>query len=145
MKGRLKPFLGADAALETERVRVGPTAELENLADCGCNVFGIGIAFLHQAHGQAVGAEENVNARGIVEVLERQVDLIHQRLNVERMGVEALDGARTQAAVRETAVPFLEAAQSGGEGVVGIERQEDQRVRGGGGDARDGLDRKSVV
>src|SRR5712692_9173319 len=123
MKGRLEPFLRADAALEAEGVGVGPGAELAHFSNRGIDLPGVGIAPFHQAHGQAVGAEENMDTSGVFELREGEVNPLDQRLNVERMVEKVFYDAGRAQAIGAEAAPLLQAAERGGVGIVRVERE----------------------
>ena len=94
------------------------------------DVLRIGIALFDEAHGQAVGAEEEMDARGIGKLAEAFADVGDEGFDVERMIVEIFDGAFGESVDRFAvdAAPFFEAAERGGVGIVGIEREEDEFI-----------------
>lgn len=138
---RLKPFLRAHFALEAEDVGIGPGAGLADEVDCGGDVLRIRVALLYQRHGEAVGAEDEMDAGGIWKRGEDGVDALDDGGDVAGMVVKMVDGADGDFRIGFVeAVPFLEAAAGGGEGIVRVEREEDEFVgRRAGGDRGDGF------
>src|SRR5271165_3065177 len=94
------------------------------------NVARIGIALFDQAHGQAVGAEDEMDARAIGKLAEAFANIGDQGLNVERVIEEMLDAAFGEGVVglAVDAAPFFEAAERGGVGEVRVERKENEFV-----------------
>ncbi len=74
MQGRLEPFLAADAALIAQGVGVWPAAGGEHGGDGFLDVALVGIAAFDQTQGQAMGAENQVGPRGMIEMGERGGD-----------------------------------------------------------------------
>ena len=79
-EARLEPFGGAYFALEAEHVDFGPVgitrgALFANEANGFGNVLGIWIALFDEAHREAVGAEEKMDARGIRKLAQAFADV----------------------------------------------------------------------
>ena len=136
----LKPFGGAYFALEAEHVDFGPVgvtrgALFANEANGFGNVLGIGIALFDEAHREAVGAEEKMNARGVGKLAQAFADVGDESFDVQRMivkGFNAALGKRVHGFAVDAA-PFLKAAERGGIGIVRIEREEDEFIERAGG------------
>jgi len=91
--GGLEPLHGTDAALEAEGVGIGPGAAFDDGADGAFDLLGVGVAFFHQAEGNAVCAEDEVDFAGRIEMAKGGVDAVHEGFDVEGMAVEISDGA----------------------------------------------------
>jgi len=98
------------------------------------NMARVGIALFDQAHGQPMGAEDELNARAIRKVAKYFSYVGGESLDVERMIVEVLDAALGKIVVglAVDATPFFEAAERGGIRIVRVEREEDEFVEAAG-------------
>ena len=89
----------------------------------------IGIALFHQRHRQPVRAEDQMHFLGIGKLVQNAVDALDDSGDVVGMIEEMIDHMHGDARLVE-AVPFLQAAAGGGEGIVRIERKQHQFVVG---------------
>ena len=130
-EGRLEPFLAADFALITKRVGIGGETPgggaLQDESRGGFDLALIGVALLDEAYGEAVGAEDDMDVGGPVEMGEAQGNAVTDGVDVARMIVEILDDVERQRRASRliTAGPFSEAGAGGGDRVLGIERKKD--------------------
>src|SRR5208283_3904965 len=97
-EGGFEPFGRADFALVAELVNLrpvgkAPRALFAHEANGFVDVLGIGIALFDEAHGKAVGTEEEMNPGGIGKLAKTLADVGDEGLDVERMIVEIFDGA----------------------------------------------------
>lgn len=129
-EARLEPFGGADFALEAKHVDSGPVgvtrgALFADEANRFDYMFWIWIALFDEAHREAVGTEEKMDARGIGKLAQAFADVGDECFDVQRMIVEGFDAAlgKRVDGFAVDAAPFLEAAECGGVGIVGIERE----------------------
>jgi hypothetical protein len=151
-KGWLEPFGGTDFALEGENACLRPVgitrgAEFVDQANGFIDVLGVGVALLHEAHGDAVSAEDQMDERSVGKLAETFADVLNKGLNVERMVVETFDGALRKRVdgFAVDAAPLLEAAESGGERIVRIEREENEFIETSGAlEASDGFFRERL-
>src|SRR6266704_92825 len=111
---RLQPFGRAHAALVAEQVRAGPArilfrAQLTIQTYGRLDLLWIRVAFFVQTHRQAVGAEHEMNPRAVRELPQHGADTLHERLNVQGVIVEIVDGVYGGSAVRLfiNPAPFL--------------------------------------
>src|SRR6266702_4807629 len=111
---RLQPLGRAYAALVAEQVRAGPTrilfrAQLTNQTYCLLDLLWIRVALFDQAHRQAVGAEHEMNPRTVRELPQHRADALNERVNVQGMIVEIVDGVYVGSAIRLfiNPAPFL--------------------------------------
>ncbi len=130
-----EPFGGANSALVTEEMDAGPVWKFAGaLFTDQANGFGylrgIGIALFHETHRQAVGAEDQMDARTVWKLTQDFADVVYECLDIERVIIEMFDGAFGEGEVwfAVDAAPFFQAAECGGVGVVGVEREEDKFI-----------------
>ncbi len=134
-EGRLEPFRWAHFTLETEEMGFRPVGKF-----CGAlftdeangffDVARIGIALFDEAHGKAVGAENEMNAGAIGKLAKNFADVGDERFDVERMIEEVFDGAFGEGVGRLAVdfAPLFEAALRCCKGVVRVERKQDEFV-----------------
>jgi len=98
------------------------------------DVLGIRVTFFDEAHGKAVGAEEEMNAGRIGKLAQAFADVGDEGFDVKRVIVEVFDGTLGKSVNRfaVNAAPLFEAAERGGVGIMGIERQEDKFIEAAG-------------
>jgi len=130
-----EPLGGADFALVAEEMDFGPVGKLlrallANETNGFFHVARIGIALFDQTEGEAMGAENQMDAGGIGKLTKDFADVGDECLDVKRMIVEVLDGAFGEGvdglAVNTT--PLFETAERGGIGIVRIKRKKDEFV-----------------
>jgi len=134
-EGRFEPLGGADFALVAELVNLGPvgktlSALFADETESFIDVLGIRVALFDEAHGKAVGAEKEMDARGIGKLAEAFADVGDEGFDVKRMIVEVFNGTLRKSVNRfaVNAAPLFETAERGGIGIMGIERQEDKLI-----------------
>src|SRR6266567_4052161 len=111
---RLQPFGRAHAALVAEQAPAGPAriffrAQLTSQTYCLLDLFWIRVTLFNQAHRQAVGAENEMNPRAVRELPQHGAAALNERVNVQGVIVETVDGVYGGSAVRLfiNPAPFL--------------------------------------
>src|SRR6266702_4629706 len=102
---RLQPLGRAHAALVAEQVRAGPArilfrSQLTCQTYCLRVLICIRVTLFNQAHRQAVGAEDEMNPRTVRELPQNGADALNERVNVQGVIVETVDGVYGGPAVR---------------------------------------------
>src|SRR5208337_533460 len=90
----------------------------------------IRIALLHQTHRQPVRTEHQMNPRTIRKLSQNFPNICNQRLNIQWMIEEMLDGAFGQSVewLAIHAAPFFQAAERGGVGIMWVQWQEHEFI-----------------
>ena len=94
------------------------------------NMSRVGIAVFDEAHGQAVSAEDEMNARAVGKLAQALADVGDERLDVKRVVEEVFDGALGERVCGRAvdAAPFFQATERGGVGIVRVKREKDKFI-----------------